>query len=601
MDIFIDNLEGLDTLRSLCDNIRENANRIQSFHDEALSASGWRKGRKIRTALGQLDAEYQTMISSISELHSLIKKISIDYSNSLTELKHKLHKHYPYIRMESLDDFRILKDLTSQDIYRNRLFKLLHTKVFCFFRDDSIPISRLTTLMRALRDGKHYGSYFANVARFRKIFPTSMKPGLENENIFFSTLVFQIIGLFYLILIHSLEYMGERRIKARSQGESEGELLLSKEGSTYKIVTITPFTKASQLVYSYERHPEMMERVVTTLKKLATYHIDFEEKLFREEGVYNCLNYLTPGMVDMITVCKIRKIHNGEELDALQEISPIFIENNDFKEELPTLRNIWLKSIAVSARNVYLMAIFVRAYALVGVDRLQGLVKEGVTLSSSNLLDLETSLDRWQESGQILWDDFTANIRSKDKTRKVVLITMPKEDHNMAFGKFIGSVKIIPKDKFEVHLVYVSSAAQLAFVIKGINKKIDILVISAHGNWIGSFFSYATKDVPHTLMRPSLKLDYYKDIDKCFSKTSVCYMASCSTGNAGGVARAVAQIFKIPTYGPTIDTSSSIEFNSLGQLALRYGDDSQVNLWTPNGEGIKVKNDCTPIQSGLAA
>ncbi len=268
------------------------------------------------------------------------------------------------------------------------------------------------------------------------------------------------------------------------------------------------------------------------------------------------------GIIDALTIFDIRKIHNTSELELIGDrLYGIFIRNNDFKGKIHNIHNFWLdivsKEVSKTQRNIQYMIIFFEAIDLLGIKRLMALKERGIKLSGADFFDLEVKLKVWKSTKKIDMQEFVSNLIKPKMKRRIILITGPKSDHNLAFGDILSYVKTFQKDKFKVYLSFISSPTHLAKVIWEVakNGKIDFLMIGGHGNPHGTDFDYMFDPKSH-LTEETLKSPLFNNIKKCFSNNAKCYLRSCSTGALPeGIAYQLSKRLGIEVIAPKVNES----------------------------------------------
>lgn len=520
-DIFVVQESGI--LLGVCEEILKDNQRIEELYVSAANASGLFKGFKFSKSVKDGEKKLKELHEHATIIHKVLAEIYEKYPKTFEEKIKMIYTSYPFLLIQKMDDYKAIIDMNSKNLMNGKIFNLLNKFVFPHFKDHSVSSTRLLELIEQLKDPAAYKVYFTNVQFFKDY--VSKAKILEDINIFFDKELF-IIGKSFLSIIPV-------RIESNIQ--------------------LSRFLELRALLNDKEHAKE----IISTINHLSNSNIIFERVIF-EYRTTDIIDYFNSDIVDALVLFGIKRIHNTYDLDCIYNLKKIFVRNNNFKGYLYHLSKLWKKIIAEEARNLQHMLIFFQLIDLIGIKNMGIFEENNFILNGADIIDLNILIEKWVFNKKIDLKEFIDNLNNKNK-RKIILVTMPKTDYNNAFSSTFPEINKIPKDKYKIHYSFISTALNLANVIKDVAKygKIDIIMIGGHGDPSGTYFDMFN---PNNLKKDILNHYLFDNIHKCFSKNAKGYLVSCSTGqDPKGIAYALSKKFRIPVYAPKIPTSGHIE------------------------------------------
>ena len=547
-DIFIEKTKESEVLIEIFEEVLKDRQVLEDLYVSAKNTRGLFRGFKFLKKTKEGEKKLKELHSHIELLHNISIEIYERYPLTIQEKYERLLKDYPFLSLDAMEDYKAITEIFSRDLIGSKIFILLNRFVFPYFKDHSISARELLSLLELLKDSSEYRVYFTNVQFFRQTLFGNYK---------YKYLTGKDIGIF---LDKDLFIAGKSLLGIIPQD------ILQDQGSIFFHALKGWFDQLRD-----KKEVKHIKEIIDTINYLSNSHIIFEGTVFSRRSIYIIDNF-SRDIITALVLFGIKKIHNTHEADSIRLIKEIFIKNNNFNKRLYLLSELWNKFIAKEARNLEYMTIFFQLIDLIGIDNIKRIFEENnLILNAADLMDLNVLIKKWKSEGKINLNEITENLHKYKDKRKIVLVTMPKADWNMAFSKLFKEVDEIPREKYKIHYSFISSALHLAKVIKDVAKygKIDILMIAGHGDPYLTIF-----DNFNVLNKDILKHYLFDDIHKCFSKNAKCYLLSCSTGqDPEGIANALSKKFKIPVYAPKIPSGGSIEVSSDGEINVNFGKD----------------------------
>ena len=351
--------------------------KLDILYGIAQKPKGFFKKRKSVNAITEGNKKLVELKKLLPELHILVGQIHKQYPRTLEEKLDALQRKYPYFQIKNFEDYEHLLRFEQESIFTYKIFRLLDRYVFLriFNKRHPITVSRISLLLQKLDEKRKNKIYLYNLRRSIKL---RIIIGGEHsvyyfqpEDIFFDTQFFDMAEFWFHILNNS--YIPNNW----SWGLSQLANWLEENRRSNN-------QNANDLAYK-------------SLKKLVSTKIQIEPEAFLNRGSVIFPSILTEGMVEILSLFDIRKFHNLGEADLLKTLIPIFIEHQDFKVEKALLANLWAKTIKKSCRDIYHMVIFIKLYHILGINFFNELIKRKIVLSSSDINDLEVTIENEQK------------------------------------------------------------------------------------------------------------------------------------------------------------------------------------------------------------
>ncbi|GEM_PF-3181103 len=550
-DIYSNQIKEVHQAINISRSIQLLLEELEQLRNYTDNPTGYFKNVRVYGALKRGQSKIRKLRRLLPRLHLIVGIVIDKYPNSYGNKVKILLEKYKFIRIISSDDYQTLLWFEKENIFNCKNFKLLEKYVFIYFSDNSINISELYQLIHRLKTVE-FGVYFLNVRRFQKIFPDFEKRHypLKDINIFFHTTLFDLCKLWLTIL--RFPSFGRKYLKI----EDEGQFI----GSEYSL-----FYYMENLDIELSIKKIYFRDYFNNFKKLANSNLFIEPKLFlfymKDIGIIMDLE-----LTELLVLFGIKGIYGGDDIDTLKEITQTLNKNPAFKNERDTAANLWHKTIGSSLKDIQHLYLFLQLYSNLGRDFFNNLIANKHILSSSDINDLIFQMsNKYADVTRITTEDIISQIGNDKNDRKVVVVIAPKYDWNLSIYNSYEQFRRIPTDRFETHYTRISSANQLAFIIKSIGSKrlIDILIIDGHANPNLIRFSYSKGG---ELTKEALQTKTFDGIHRYFSKNAICYLGGCSTAKGSEpIANHLTKKFGIRVIAAKKNTSSQISIGKKGE------------------------------------